>query len=214
MCMSWATFTNRFTQSQWPVCTVGTVYSASRCVTDSILRTEFCPIAANDIIETPIPGGSYESDSCDHYTMTAVILIAIAVSMPGSRTRRVSAQSPTLSGAYGFSLTIPYSGYYNGTGVLQGAVTFDGMGNATTSGGILVSVDSNTNANVPQVQQLPSNPGTYKVNSDGTGTLTFQNANGNATSFSFVITDGGSQLTVVATGGFGNALVTGIARKQ
>jgi len=147
-------------------------------------------------------------------TITAVLLIGIAVWMPASRSRRVSAQSPSLSGAYGFSLTIPYSGYYNGTGVLQGRVTFDGAGNATTSGGIFVSVDSNPNANVPQVQQLPSNPGTYNLNSDGTGTLTFPNSNGNTISFSFVITDGGSQLMVVATGGFGNAAVTGIARKQ
>ena len=147
-------------------------------------------------------------------TMTAVLLIGIALWIPGSRSRRVSAQSPNLSGAYGFALTIPYSGYYNGTGVLQGTVTFDGGGNATTSGGVFVSVDSNPNANVPQVQQLPSNPGIYTVNSDRTGTMTFQNSNGNTTSLSFVITDGGSQLMVVATGGFGNALVTGIARKQ
>src|SRR5215472_17136585 len=104
-------------------------------------------------------------------TMTAVLLIGSAVWMPGLRSPRVAAQSSGagLAGSYGFSITVPYTGNTSGAGVLQGTVTLDGAGNATTSGGIIVSVDSNTNATVPQVQALPSNPETYTVNPDGTG---------------------------------------------
>src|SRR5215472_9995308 len=141
-------------------------------------------------------------------TMTAALLIGIAIWMPGLRSPRVAAQSSGagLSGSYGFSITIPYAGNNSGQGVLQGAVTLDGAGNATTSGGIIVSVDNNTNATVPQVQSLSSNPGTYSVNPDGTGTMTFPNSNGRTTSLSFVITDGGSQLMLVVTGGIGNVV--------
>jgi hypothetical protein len=149
-------------------------------------------------------------------TMTAVLLIGIAVWLPGLRSPKVAAQSSGagMAGSYGFSITAPYTGGTSGTGVLQGAVTLDGAGNATTSGGIIVSVDSNTNASVPQVQPLPSNPGTYSVNPDGTGTMTFHDPSGRVISLSFVITDGGSQLMLVVTGGLGNVVGTGIARKQ
>lgn len=147
-------------------------------------------------------------------TMTAILLIGIAVWMPGLRSRRVAAQSPTLSGSYGFSITVPYAGNNNGTGGLQGTITLDGAGNVTNSGGISVGVDPDPNATAPQVQPLKSNPGTYTVNPDGTGTITFQNPNGKVTSLSFVMTDGGSQLMLLVTAGVGNAVGTGTARKQ
>jgi hypothetical protein len=148
--------------------------------------------------------------------MTAVVLIGAAVWMPGSRSPRVAAQSSGagLAGSYGYSITVPYAGNNNGTGVLQGAVTFDGAGNATTSGGINVFVDPNPNATVPQVQTGSSATGTYTVNRDGTGTMTFPNPNGNNFSVSFVLTDGGAQAMLVVTSGVSNAVGTGIARKQ
>jgi len=147
--------------------------------------------------------------------MTTVLLIGIALWLPGLQSRRVAAQSPpVLTGSYGFSITVPYAGNVNGTGVIQGVVTLDGAGNATAGGGVVVTVDSDPNATAPQVQSLQSNPGTYTVNPDGTGTMTFRDQKGKVSSLSFVITDGGSQLMLVATAGFGNALGTGTARKQ
>jgi len=146
--------------------------------------------------------------------MTAVLLIGMAIWLPGLRSWRVRAQSPTLAGSYGFSITVPYAGNDNGTGVIQGVVTLDGAGNATGGGGVSVGVDPDPNATGPQVQPTQSNQGTYTVNPDGTGTITFQNPNGKTTSISFVITDGGSQLMLVVTAGLGNAVGTGTARKQ
>jgi len=146
--------------------------------------------------------------------MTTVLLIAIAVWMPGLRSRRVAAVSSTLSGAYSFSITVPYAGNNNGTGTIQGTVTLDGMGNVPSSGGIIVTPDPDPNATSPQVQPLTSNPGTYTVNADGTGTMTFTDQSGKVFSLSFAITDGGSQLMLVATTGLGNVVGTGTARKQ
>ena len=146
--------------------------------------------------------------------MTAILLIGAALWLPGLRSRRVAAQSPVLMGSYGFSITVPYAGNNNGTGVIQGVVMLDGAGNAIISGGIVVGVDSDPNATAPQVQPTQANSGTYTVNPDGTGTITIQNPNGKLTSLSFVITDGGSQLMLVVTAGVGNALGTGTARKQ
>jgi hypothetical protein len=146
--------------------------------------------------------------------MTAVLLIGTVLWMPGLRSRRVAAQSPTLMGSYGFSIAVPYAGNDNGTGVIQGVFTLDGAGNATGSGGISVGVDPDPNATVPQVQPTRGNQGTYTVNPDGTGTVTLQSPNGKTTSLSFVVTDGGSQLLLVVTGGLGNAVGSGIARKQ
>jgi hypothetical protein len=142
--------------------------------------------------------------------MTAVLLIGLA----GLQLRQVRAQSPTLTGSYGFSITVPYTGDASNTGVIQGVVTLDGAGNSTSSGGISAGVDSNPNATAPQVQPTKGNSGTYTVNPDGTGTITLQNPNGKMTSLSFVITDGGSQLMLVVTSGLGNVLATGTARKQ
>jgi hypothetical protein len=141
--------------------------------------------------------------------MTAVLLIGLALWLPGGlRPRRVAAQSPILMGSYGFSITAPP------LGAVQGVVTLDGAGNATSSGGISVGLDPDPNATGPQVQPTKGNQGTYTVNTDGTGTITLQNPNGKVTTLSFVSTDGGSQLMLVVTAGLGNAVGTGTARKQ
>jgi hypothetical protein len=114
-------------------------------------------------------------------------------------------------GSYGFTLTQTYDGG-NAPGALIGVATFDGAGNVTSSSTI-VQVDGNPQATTVQVSQSGQTSGTYTVNADGTGTMTFS-GNGGRTQISFVITDGGSGLMVVPTGGFGNHLLTGTARKQ
>jgi hypothetical protein len=52
------------------------------------------------------------------------------------------------------------------------------------------------------------------VNADGTGTITFPSPDGKTFALSFVMTDGGSQMMLVVTSGFGNTAATGTARKQ
>jgi hypothetical protein len=141
------------------------------------------------------------------FIMTAVVSIGLALWLPGFRSR-VTAQSSTLAGSYGFSITA------GSVGVIQGVITLDGAGNATTGSGITTTVSSDPNATVPDVQPAKPSTGTYTVNPDGTGTITLQNANGKVTSISFVMTDGGSQLMVVVTAGIGNIVGTGTARKQ
>jgi hypothetical protein len=126
----------------------------------------------------------------------------------------VLAQSPGLAGSYGFSITVPYTGNDNGPAVIQGVVTLDGAGNVTSIGGASVGRDPDPNASGPQVQPLDSNPGTYTVNPDGTGTMTFTNPSGKTTAISLVVTDGGSQMMLAVTSGFGNTVATGTARKQ
>jgi hypothetical protein len=144
--------------------------------------------------------------------MTAILLVGMAVWLPGLRSRRVAAQSPVLMGSYGFTLTVAYAGG-DTPGALMGVVTFDGAGNAT-SNATLVQVDGDPRANTVQVGQTGQTTGTYTLNADGTGTLTFPNNGATPTTVAFVITDGGAGIMVLPTGGFGNHLVTGTARKQ
>jgi hypothetical protein len=144
--------------------------------------------------------------------MTAVLLIGMAVWLPGLRSRRVAAQSPVLMGSYGFTLTQTWDAG-SAPFALTGVVTFDGAGNLT-SNSTIVQVDGNPQATTVQVGQSGQTAGTYTVNADGTGTVTIPNNGGIPTTVSFVITDGGSGLMILPTGGFGNHLVTGTARKQ
>jgi len=139
--------------------------------------------------------------------ITAVLLIGLALWLPGFRSR-VTAQSSTPAGSYGFSITA------GSLGVIQGVITLDGAGNVTGVGVITASVSSDPNATVPDAQPTKPGTGSYTVNPDGTGTITLQNANGKVTSISFVMTDGGSQLMFVVTAGLGNIVGTGTARKQ
>jgi len=120
-----------------------------------------------------------------------------------------------LMGSYGFSVTVPYSGTGGiGPAVIQGVFTLDGAGNSALSSGISASLASDPNATAPQVQPLMKGTGTYTVNPDGTGTVTLVNPQGKVTSLSFVITDSGSQMRLVLTGGIGNAVGIGTARLQ
>ncbi|HYL35025.1 MAG TPA: hypothetical protein VEV17_03820 [Bryobacteraceae bacterium] len=143
--------------------------------------------------------------------MTAILLIGVMLWLPGLRSQRVAAQSAGLTGSYGFNLTVvPVAG---GAASFLGVVTFDGAGNATASFTIAQN-DPNPSATTLQVQTGGQNSGTYTVNADGTGTMTFPGNGGAPTTVAFVITDGGSGLMLLPTGGFGNNLLTGTARKQ
>jgi hypothetical protein len=141
------------------------------------------------------------------FIMTAVAWIGLALWLPGFRSR-VAAQSSTLAGSYGFSISA------GAVGVIQGVITLDGAGNVTGSSGITAAVSGDPNATVPDVQPTKPSTGTYTVNPDGTGVIMLQNPNGKVTSISFVMTDGGSQLMVVVTAGLGNIVGIGTARKQ
>ena len=140
--------------------------------------------------------------------MTAVLLIAAALWLPGLRPKPVAAQGPVLAGSYGYTIYSPYapSNPVHGAGI--GVFTFDGAGN----------VSGNETAVTPDLSGAPGSSvrvqagllvGKYTVNADGTGGITFQDG----TQVSFVMTDGGSQLMFVLSGG-GNFLLTGTARKQ
>jgi hypothetical protein len=144
--------------------------------------------------------------------MTAVLLIGMAVWLPGLRSRRVAAQSPVLMGSYGFLLTQEFSAG-DTPGALLGVATFDGAGNVTSSL-TQVQVDGNPQATTVQTGQSGQTTGTYTVNADGTGTMTFPQNGGTPTTIAFVITDGGAGIMVLPTAGFGNHLLTGTARKQ
>jgi hypothetical protein len=139
--------------------------------------------------------------------MTTVLLIGMALWLPGLRSRRVAAQSVGLTGTYGFTLTQTWDGG-DPPAALIGVLKFDGAGNYTGSLTIAqVSPDPKATAVQAQAAQFA---GTYKVNADGTGTVTQPDG----TAASFVITDGGSGLMLLPTAGLGNHLLTGTARKQ
>ena len=140
--------------------------------------------------------------------MTAALLIAAALWLPGLRSRRVAAQSPGLMGSYGF--TAISTGGTPDVAVL-GVLTFDGAGNVTGSQTI-VSPDPAPNATTVTTQPL-SFTGTYTVNPDGTGIITIQVGSETVSAISFVIIDGGSGAMFVQTGG-SNTVITGTARKQ
>ena len=144
--------------------------------------------------------------------MTAILLVGMAVWLPRLASRRVAAQSPVLKGSYGFLLTQESAGG-DMPGALLGVATFDGAGNVTSSL-TQVQVDGNPQATTVQSGQSGQTSGTYTVNPDGTGTMTFPGNGGTPTTIAFVLTDGGSVALVLPTGGFGNHLLTGTARKQ
>ena len=118
-------------------------------------------------------------------------------------------QVTSLSGSYGFSLggsPIPVSQI--------GVMNFDGAGNVTAS--LSVVGPPGTSLNLPT--STTSLSGTYIVNPDGTGTITFTDPSGaTAATFSFVTTDGGSQIQLLQTSRVGPAptsVVFGTARMQ
>jgi len=141
---------------------------------------------------------------------TAVLLSAMAVGLPGLKSRQVAAQGLTLTGSYGFTATVPYSGGTIDPAAVVGVIKFDGAGNLTGSETV-VSPDSDPKATSVKAQTLSFN-GTYTLNADGTGTMNIQSPGGPATQ-AFVLTDGGTVAQFVETSGV-NFIVVGTARKQ
>lgn len=116
-------------------------------------------------------------------------------------------QVSSLSGSYGFR--VDSSPVPAGT---IGVMNFDGAGGLTLSfsnvgflgTSLQLPVGSNTGT------------GTYTVNPDGTGTLALINSNGQpGPTFSFVITDGGSQILLLRTASItASSVLFGTARLQ
>ena len=102
--------------------------------------------------------------------MTAVLLIGIALWLPGLRPRRVAAQSPALMGTYGFTAVAPYAGSNFGTGAIRGVITFDGTGNVLGTS-TQVQPDPSPNATTVQTEAGQQFIGTYTVNANGTGAI-------------------------------------------
>jgi len=118
-------------------------------------------------------------------------------------------QVTSLSGSYGFSLSaspIPLG--------QTGVMNFDGDGNVTASSTIVGPPGTGLDLGV----STTSLSGTYTVNPDGTGTITFSDAaGGTVAKFSFVTTDGGSQILLLQTSALGPAstsVASGTARMQ
>ena len=143
--------------------------------------------------------------------VTLLLSVGITIWVAGLRPSTVAAQSAGLSGSYGFTLTQTWDGG-DLPGALMGVLSFDGAGTFTGSA-TNVQVVSNPTASAPNSQSFPL-AGTYTLNADGTGTITAPGNNGPPTTIPFVVTDGGSGLILLATGGFGNHLLSGTARKQ
>lgn len=141
--------------------------------------------------------------------MTVALLIGTALLLPWRR--HVAAQNNGLSGSYGFNATQLYAGRGTPAGIV-GVITFDGAGNLAGSFTI-AQPDSDPQAQTVQSQGAQLS-GTYIVNADGTGTMNIQVQNGPTVPVSFVATDGGSNLMLLVTGGIGNILEVGTARKQ
>jgi hypothetical protein len=118
-----------------------------------------------------------------------------------------------LSGSYGFTFTSLFTGPISNPLLGVGVLTFDSAGNLSGNETVVLQ-DPSQNAKDVQAFPVPFT-GTYTVNADGTGTmkLTLQIPNTRPTSISFVITDGGSNVYFVNTGG-DNFLSNGTARKQ
>jgi hypothetical protein len=84
--------------------------------------------------------------------MTAVLLVGVALWLPGLRLRRVAAQSPALMGTYGFTTVAPYAGSNSGTGAILGVITFDGAGNVS---GTSTQVQPDPSPNAPRCRHKP-----------------------------------------------------------
>lgn len=146
----------------------------------------------------------------------AVLLVVAAFGtglwMPNFGLRRVAAQAPALNGSFGFQATVPISSSNASYSATVGVMTFDGSGNVTIN---QTFVETDTAAGATALKVQPPGPvtGTYTVNADSTGTMALNLGGEKPSPFAFVVTDGGSGLMFVQTGG-GNVIVHGAARKH
>ena len=116
--------------------------------------------------------------------------------------------APSLSGSFGAELiNFPIAGGEIGT------LTFDGAGNANFSLTFMGAADAN---GTPPAPFPYTQPGTYTINSDGTGSVSLPAVAGvtNARTFVFVTTDNGSGILTMQTNRAGSGVVFGTARMQ
>ncbi len=126
-----------------------------------------------------------------------------------SGTAVASTIAPSLNGSYAFQLNnspVPTT--------TVGVVSFDGGGNATTFFTTVFPGMDDTSGEAPQ--QSGTLKGTFTVNPDGTGVLTFATGDRNQElTFAFAMAGDGSQLLVLETDNSPGAnVVSGIARLQ
>jgi len=160
--------------------------------------------STNPLLQTI--SGSVTSNSSDPAHVN------LSLQLPGLLTSgvgRVAQASGTLSGRYGANFhTSPQPAA--SIGVLQ----FDGAGNAQASLTLVTPTAAN-GSDEPQVTGPTGITGTYTVNPDGSGSMSFPTSNTGSRTYSFVITDAGSQLLIVETDSTNSEEVTvGTARLQ
>lgn len=119
-----------------------------------------------------------------------------------------SFKNASLKKGYEFMLTKWTSGQNSDADCTVGIATFDGKGNAKLSG---------TDVYAGSVQTITAS-GPYTVNSDGSGSMTGTDQNGNTITIAFLINSAGKGLQLMKTaesGGHGiNEVHTGTATKQ
>jgi hypothetical protein len=143
--------------------------------------------------------------------LTALVAFAAGMWTPQLRVRQVSAQEPPiLNGIYGYQATQPISASNPTLSSAIGTMTFDGLGKVFVSQ-TMVETDGAPNATSLRVNRAQI-AGTYIINLDGTGSLSFDVGGDRPVTFAFVMTDRGANILLTGTGG-GNILTIGSLRK-
>ncbi len=145
-------------------------------------------------------------------TLIAVLLVSgFAYLLVGPKVSRVSAQAgcslASFNGQYGFLINRWTSDPAISAGAVTGVASADGSGNIS---GSFTSFDAN---GIPQVRN-GTFTGTYSVNPNCMGSISTTDDLGNPSQTTMVLTDGGSNVLLMATDTNGNAVQTGTARKQ
>jgi len=116
----------------------------------------------------------------------------------------------SLNGSYGLDVTNSPS-----QGRQIGVLKFDGAGNVAGAITFVGAPGGSGASNQIPVFTGITFAGTYSVNPDGTGTISFPAGSGKTSTYQFVITDGGSQLLLLQTEGRADTNVSfGTARLQ
>lgn len=126
-----------------------------------------------------------------HVRLLSRILSALLLTISAA-----SAQTASLRGPFGFLLNVLFDdpSNANGTAVL-GVMNLDGAGNVTGS-----AVIKNGATNSQAAQTLTGTlTGTYSINPDGTGNITFTADTGITVTLAMIVTDGGQGFQLVTT---------------
>jgi hypothetical protein len=158
-------------------------------------------------------GNSMKNNNNTRIMLTAaVVALGVAMWMPQLSLRRVSAQTaPNLTGAYGYLVNQPISTSNASPNAAVGVMTFDGGGKVSVNQ-TFVETDTAAGATAVKVQTATIT-GSYTVNADSTGTISLDLGGEKPATFAMVLTDSGSNIMVVSTGG-SNIVTFGTMRKQ